>query len=111
MTDAVVARSAKLGDSCLRDIPRLLSKEEIRNLSQIDSVKFSSAAVLEFSLIAAALWISETWWNPLIYALAVIVIGSRVNGLRGLMPDAAPYPRYPHPPPHPLIPDTLPPPP
>src|SRR5438270_12924935 len=26
MTDAVVARSAKLGDSCLRDIPRLLSK-------------------------------------------------------------------------------------
>jgi fatty acid desaturase len=94
MTEMVVARSARLGDSCLRDIPRLLSKEEIRNLSQIDSVKFSSAAVLEFSLIAAAVWISETWWNPLIYALAVIVIGSRINGLGGLMHDAAHYRGY-----------------
>src|SRR5260370_38243484 len=97
MTEMVVVRSARLGDSCLRDIPRLLSKEEIRNLSQIDSVKFSSAAVLEFSLIAAALWISETWWYPLIYALAVIVIGSRINGLGGLMHDAAHYRGYPNP--------------
>ena len=78
MTDAVVARSAKLGDCCVRDIPRLLSKEEIRDLAQIDSVKFTAAAVLEFGLIAAAVWISETWWNPLIYVLAVIVIGSPV---------------------------------
>ena len=94
MTDAVVARSAKLGDSCLRDIPRLLSKEEIRNLSQIDSVKFTAAAMLEFSLIVAAVWISETWWNPLTYALAVVVIGSRINGLGGLMHDAAHYRGY-----------------
>src|SRR5258708_7923993 len=94
MTDAVVARSAKLGDSCVRDIPRLLTKEEIRDLSQIDSVKFSAAAVLEFGLIAAAVWISETWWNPAIYALAVIVIGSRINGLGGLMHDAAHYRGY-----------------
>jgi fatty acid desaturase len=94
MTDAAVARSAKLGDSCLRDIPRLLTKEEIRNLSQIDSVKFSWAAVLEFSLIVVAVWVSETWWNPLIYALAVIVIGSRINGLGGLMHDAAHYRAY-----------------
>ena len=42
MTETVVARSAKLGDSCLRDIPRLLSKDEIRDLSQIDSVKFTA---------------------------------------------------------------------
>jgi fatty acid desaturase len=94
MNDRVVARSAKLGDSCLQNIPRLLSKEEIRNLSQIDSVKFTAAAVLEFSLIAAAVWISQTWWNPLIYALAVIVIGSRINGLGALMHDAAHYRGY-----------------
>src|ERR1700694_1991313 len=91
MTDVVVARSAKLGDSCLQDIPRLLSKEEIRNFSQIDSVKFTLAAVLEFSLMAAAVWISQTWWNPLTYTLAVIVIGSRINGLGALMDDAAHY--------------------
>ena len=94
MSDAIVARSAKLGDACVQDIPRLLSKDEIRNLSEIDSVKFSAAALLEFGLIAAAVWISETWWNPAIYVLAVIVIGSRINGLGGLMHDAAHYRAY-----------------
>jgi fatty acid desaturase len=94
MTDQVVARSAKLGDTCVREIPRLLSKEEIRDLSQIDSVKFTAAALLECGLIAAAVWISETWWNPLIYILAVIVVGSRINGLGALMHDAAHYRGY-----------------
>lgn len=94
MSEAVVARSAKLGDACVRDIPRLLTKEEIRNLSQIDSVKFSAAALLEFTLIAAAVLVSETWWNPVIYVLAIIVIGSRINGLGGLMHDAAHYRGY-----------------
>src|SRR6202049_4454177 len=97
MPDAVVARSAKLGDSCLRDIPRLLSKEEIRNLSQIDSVKFTAAALLEYGLIAAAIWISQTWWNPLIYALAVVVIGSRINGLGGGVHDGPPHRCLTHP--------------
>ena len=94
MTEAIVARSAKLGDACVQEIPRLLSKDEIRKLSQIDSVRFTAAALFEFGLIAAATWTSETWWNPLIYALAVIVIGSRINGLGGLMHDAAHYRAY-----------------
>jgi fatty acid desaturase len=94
MTETVVARSAKLGDACVRDIPRLLSKDEIRDLSRIDSVKFTTAALLEYGLIAAAVVISETWWNPLLYLLAVIVIGSRINGLGGLMHDAAHYRAY-----------------
>lgn len=93
MSEAV-ARSAKLGDDCVQDIPRLLTKEEIRNLSKIDSVKFSAAAMLEFGLIAAAIVVSETWWNPVVYVLAVIVIGSRINGLGGLMHDAAHYRAY-----------------
>ena len=74
MIHKVVSRSAKLGDSCLQEIPRLLSKDEIRYLSQIDSIKFTLAVLLEFGLIAAAVWLSETWWNPLTYGLAVIVI-------------------------------------
>ena len=94
MTEAVVARSAKLGDSCVREIPRLLTREEIRDLSRIDSVKFTAAALLEFGLIVAAVWISETWWNPLLYVLAVIVVGSRINGLGALMHDAAHYRGY-----------------
>lgn len=94
MTETVVARSAKLGDDCVRDIPRLLSKDEIRDLSRIDSVKFTAAALLEYSLIAAAVVISQTWWNPVVYVLAVIVIGSRINALGGLMHDAAHYRAY-----------------
>lgn len=94
MADGIVARSARLGDDCVREIPRLLSKEEIRDLSRIDSVKFTAAAFLEYGLIAAAVWISVTWWNPVIYVLAVIVIGSRINGLGGLMHDAAHYRGY-----------------
>jgi len=78
MSDAAMPRSAKLGDSCLREIPNLLTKEEIRDFSRIDSVKFTAAAVLEVSLIVAAVWISETWFNPLTYILAVVVIGSRL---------------------------------
>ncbi len=94
MSEAIVARSAKLGDACVRDIPRLLTKDEIRDLSQIDSVKFSAAALLEFGLIAAAIWVSETWWNPAIYAIAVLIVGSRINALGGLMHDAAHYRAY-----------------
>lgn len=94
MTDLAVARSAKLGDACVREIPRLLTREEIRDLARIDSVKFTAAALLEFSLIAAAVWISQTWWNPVVYVLAVIVIGSRINGLGALMHDAAHYRGY-----------------
>src|SRR4051794_26665663 len=84
MSEVVVARSAKLGDVCVRDIPRLLTKEEIRDLSQLDSVKFTAAALLEFGLIAAAVVLCQIWWNPVTYVLAVIVIGSRINSLGGL---------------------------
>jgi fatty acid desaturase len=90
----VIAKSAKLGDDCVRDIPRLLTKEEIRNLSRIDSRKFTLAIIVEILTIAAAIAISETWWHPAIYFVAVIIIGSRINGLGGLMHDAAHYRGY-----------------
>ena len=91
---AAMARSASLGDDCIREIPRLLTKDEIRRLSRIDSVKFTAAVVLEFGLIVAAVVVSLTWTSPLIYALAVVVIGSRINGLGCLMHDAAHYRAY-----------------
>src|ERR1700761_2937234 len=97
MAEEIVARSAKMGDACVRDIPRLLTKEEIRSLSQIDSVKFTAATVLEFSLIAAAVWASQTWWNPLVYVAAVIVIGSPGKGLGGWRYEDAPYRARAHP--------------
>ncbi len=94
MDTSVVAKSARLGDNCVRDIPRLLTKDEIRDLSRIDSRKFTLAVLIEVLTIAAAVAVSETWWHPAIYALAVVVIGSRINGLGGLMHDAAHYRAY-----------------
>jgi fatty acid desaturase len=94
MSEAVVARSARLGDDCVREIPRLLTKDEIRSLSKIDSVKFTAAVLIEIATIALAVWVSETWWNPIVYLIAVVVIGSRINALGGLMHDAAHWRAY-----------------
>jgi fatty acid desaturase len=87
----VVARSAKLGDACVRDVPQLLTKDEIRRLSKIDSTKVMLVFAFEVALIAAAVTISETWFNPLTYVLAVVVVGTRINGLGALVHDAAHY--------------------
>ena len=88
----VTALSAKQGDTCLRDVPRLLTKEEIRALSEIDSSKVMLAFAVEILLVAAAVALSEaTWFNPLTYLLAVVVVGTRILGLGGLMHEAAHY--------------------
>ena len=69
---------AKKGDACLREIPRLLTKEEIRSLSEIDSGKVMLASAVEVLLIVAAVALSKaTLFNPLTYLLALIVIGMR----------------------------------
>ena len=86
--------AARLGDDCVREIPRLLTKDEIRSLSKIDSVKFTAAVLIEVVTIALAVWVSETWWNPIVYLIAVVVIGSRINALGGLMHDAAHWRAY-----------------
>src|SRR6202051_3061955 len=88
----VTAFTAKQGDVCLREVPRLLTKEEIRSLSEIDSGKAMLAFAIEILLMAAAVALSEaTWFNPLTYLLAVIVVGTRILGLGGLMHEAAHY--------------------
>jgi fatty acid desaturase len=89
------AESAKAGHDCTREIPKLLSKAELQALSRIDSLKFSGAAVLEYAQVVAAVWVSEyLWFNPVVYLISVVVIGSRINGLGALMHDAAHYRAY-----------------
>jgi fatty acid desaturase len=88
----VTAFTAKQGDTCVREVPRLLTKEEIRSLSEIDSGKAMLAFAAEILLVAAAVGLSEaTWFNPLTYLLAVIVVGTRISGVGGLMHEAAHY--------------------
>jgi fatty acid desaturase len=88
----VTALTAKQGDTCVREVPRLLTKEEIRSLSEIDSGKVMLAFAAEILPVAAAVGLSEaTWFNPLTYLLAVIVVGTRISGVGGLMHEAAHY--------------------
>jgi fatty acid desaturase len=93
MVEAVsTALSAKKGDTCVREVPRLLTKEEIRSLSKVDGGKVMLAFAVEILMVAAATWLSQaTWFNPLTYLLAVIVIGTRIAGIGGLMHEAAHY--------------------
>ncbi len=94
MTDVHSAPSSSLGDSCVREIPRLLSKAELQDLSRIDSVKFTAAALFEVATVVAAVVVSVTLHNPVVYVLAVIVIGTRINAFGALMHDAAHYRAY-----------------
>jgi fatty acid desaturase len=85
---------ASLGDDCLLETPRLLTKTEIQEFSRIDSWKFTCAVLIEALTICLAIAVCQTWWNPLTYAAAVVVIGSRINGLACLMHDAAHHRAY-----------------
>ncbi len=73
---------------------RVATKEEIRELSQIDSVKFTAAVVFEFAVIGAAVylsWTHFTWWS---YLLAVLIIGPRIHAFGALMHEASHYRAY-----------------
>jgi fatty acid desaturase len=94
MTDVQTARSSILGDACVREIPRLLTKAEVQSLSKIDSVRFTAAVLLEVATVVAAIAISLALPNPLVYVLAVVVIGTRINAFGALMHDAAHYRAY-----------------
>ncbi|MCG2632341.1 fatty acid desaturase family protein [Bradyrhizobium sp. WYCCWR 13023] len=86
------APSATQDDACVREIPRFLTKEEMRSLSEVSSGKVLSAFAAEMGMVGAAIWLSEaTWFNPLTYLLALFVIGSRIVGIGGLMHEAAHY--------------------
>jgi fatty acid desaturase len=87
-------RSATLGDACVRDIPRLVSKAELKALSKIDSTRFTAAVLIEVATVVAAIAVSEYFHNPVVYVLAVIVIGTRINAFGALMHDAAHYRAY-----------------
>lgn len=94
MTEMQTPRSATLGDVCARDIPRLLTKAEVQGLSRIDSARFTAAVLIEVATVVAAIAVSEALHNPLVYVLAVIVIGTRINAFGALMHDAAHYRAY-----------------
>jgi fatty acid desaturase len=53
----------------------------VRRLSQLHSPLGVAHIVLEWTAIVAAVWVTETLWHPLLYAAAVVWIGSRQHAL------------------------------
>jgi fatty acid desaturase len=78
------------------DFSRLLSKEDVKILSQIDNRKFIAALLQEIATIALTIVVSAYAAHPLVYVLAVFILGSRFQAMGILMHDAAHYRAHTH---------------
>lgn len=84
-------QSKHLNQPLRKSFPALLTKEEIKRFSQVDNLTFTLAAIVEILTITLAITIAELYWHPLVYFVAIIIIGSRIHGLAVLMHDACHY--------------------
>ena len=59
----------------------------VRRLSHLDPGLGVAHILLEWTAIAVAAWVTETFWHPLLYAVAVVWIGSRQHALAVMAHD------------------------
>lgn len=86
------ATLSALGDEhSLEQFSHLLTKEEIKYFSRVDNRIFITALFSEVATITVTILLSEAYWHPLLYLLAIIILGSRYHALAVLMHDAAHY--------------------
>jgi fatty acid desaturase len=71
-------------------LPRI-DKQTMRELSELKQWRAAWDIASEWGLIAATIYLAETYWNPFVYVLAVFVIGTRQHALGVLMHDGAHY--------------------
>jgi len=78
-------------DECRRHSVRLLTKEELHRYSQPSDGKFLLAFAIDLATLALTIWISEAFWSPPLYIVAVFIIGSRLHAMAVLMHEATHY--------------------
>ncbi len=78
------------------EIPHRLPIETLRNLSEINPYRSTFHIALEWGGIAAAIWLCNTFWNPLLYVLTAIWIGARQHALAILMHDGTHHRLFPN---------------
>jgi fatty acid desaturase len=83
-------------DAFQGEIPHRLPKETLRELSRVHPWRGLAHVAAELGAIAAAIWVSSTYWHPALYLLAVIWIGARQHALAILMHDGAHYRLHPN---------------
>ena len=74
-----------------RIVPERLPAATVKQLSELAPWRSVRATAEEWLIIAAAIAVPTLFWHPLLYLLAVIVIGSRQHALLILGHDAAHY--------------------
>ncbi|MGH6749510.1 MAG: fatty acid desaturase family protein [Methyloceanibacter sp.] len=76
-----------------RTIPERLSAATIKELSALEPAKAVASTAEEWAAIIAAIALCSFFWHPVLYLIAVVVIGSRQHALLILGHDASHY-RY-----------------
>ena len=76
-----------------RTIPERLPAATIKELSALEPAKAVAATAEEWAAIIAAIALCSFFWHPVLYLIAVVVIGSRQHALLILGHDASHY-RY-----------------
>lgn len=78
-------------EKLLSSTEKELVRKSLRDLSVLDQRKSVGAFALDWILIVAAIAISEKFFNPALYLLAVLFIGTRQHAIAILSHDAAHY--------------------
>src|SRR5688572_29572935 len=76
-----------------RTVPERLPAAKIKELSRLEPARALAVTAADWTAIILAIAICATFWHPLLYVLAVSVIGSRQHSLLILGHDASHY-RY-----------------
>lgn len=89
-------RSPEISDRYAGSLSVSLPAEQIRDLAQIDIAKAVTAIASEWVAIIIAITLCHQFWNPFLYAIAVMFIGARQHALAVLQHDAAHYRLFPN---------------
>ena len=71
-----------------RDLNLHIDKTELKPLYQIDPWRHAADMLFNWIIIGATIYLSNSYFNPLLYVLAIIIIGARMHALAILMHDA-----------------------
>jgi fatty acid desaturase len=94
LAPAAPAQAAVSGEEFRDDVRKKLPPELIAQFTSLSARRSTLAIVQNLAVLAAAIAIALVWWNPLVVAAMVFVIGTQQHGLFVLAHDAAHYRLY-----------------
>jgi len=72
-------------------LPNRLALSKLKDLMEINQPLVFTLITIEWSVIVGAIYLSNTYWNPLLYLITVIFIGARQHALLIIGHDASHY--------------------